>query len=216
MIAAMGAGCSSRHTAPALSQPELTLREVALSLQDSGDHSPTSLLGMAVAAAPARVPERSSAAASECAICLCAMTGAGVTMGKVTVNDVCATLACGHTFHRACIGRWLGAAHTADTCPICRAQQLPQHGRSAFRFGGEVLMHGRGITSTAVTGESRGCRRPPPLRRANAMTRSYARTACGKGSAGLRVVSGLASGQFAPSAACVAHPSPSNSINDVS
>ena len=45
-----------------------------------------------------------------CAVCL-----AGVVEGEEV-----AVLVCGHTFHSACLARWVGGGHFS--CPYCRAE----------------------------------------------------------------------------------------------
>ena len=54
-----------------------------------------------------------------------------VCMEEVWRNQDPATLPCGHTFHKTCVGGWLGRVRT-DTCPTCRAK-VPVKVRQTLR-----------------------------------------------------------------------------------
>ena len=106
--------------------------------------------------------------ALECAICMDAM-------------QKCVQLVCGHSFHAACVNRWLyGDGH--GRCPMCRQRALPMQANPPVRVGARwqqrrateseerlVLAadHGR----RQMTGRRRGCRDSRPV-----SVRAYIRT----------------------------------------
>ena len=50
----------------------------------------------------------------ECSVCL----------SEFAAEECCQLAACGHTFHRRCVERWLKGY--VSTCPLCRAEVVPE------------------------------------------------------------------------------------------
>ncbi|KAL1547045.1 RING-type E3 ubiquitin transferase [Salvia divinorum] len=57
----------------------------------------------------------------ECSVCLSELAG----------EECCELAACGHTFHRRCVERWLKGY--VSTCPLCRAEVVPEAAAAEYR-----------------------------------------------------------------------------------
>lgn len=47
-------------------------------------------------------------------------------------EECCRLAACGHAFHRRCVERWLKGC-SAATCPLCRAEAVPEEVAADYR-----------------------------------------------------------------------------------
>lgn len=56
-------------------------------------------------------------------------------------EPTCTLLGCNHTFHSDCMQRWLVAAGSEPTCPLCRSSSVEcEHAASALEHNSNALL----------------------------------------------------------------------------